>query len=461
MESVKSLWRQKYDIAPQQLEKIADVKTAATAFNTNIDAVLKIKGSDVARLAEKLKLTEDDLRDSSAKLNTAKDVIRGIIKCFGGGIAEEWLAEDKAIYEWMQENLGYDKLQMGGQGGIVANILAVVGVQNVVVHTSSHPKLQAEQFLRLSNLRGFDENAQLKPAYLINRLDDVPLIHWIIEFSKGDSFEYLGKTYVCPKANRFIATYDPANLVLKTDENFANYLRNHEFDYLILSGYHNLTAERDGVNLVKNSIKTLLEWKKKSPNGIVHLELASTQDKEIRRAILEKIAPYVDSIGLNDREALDMLEIIDEDMYMVLKDRKLTADMMFDVLYKLKQALKTPRIQLHMFGLYITLQSFGSQITPEKNLCGMILASVIAATKASFGKVDEKKMLMKAKNENIYLEALQNLAEHLQQPDLLTTGYSVYKDCQVIAIPTIIIDKPVTLVGMGDTISSMSLVGAR
>jgi len=34
-------------------------------------------------------------------------------------------------------------------------------------------------------------------------------------------------------------------------------------------------------------------------------------------------------------------------------------------------------------------------------------------------------------------------------------------EIEIIAVPTIIIDNPITLVGMGDTISSISLVAAR
>ena len=461
MEDLRLLWQQKYKQVPQQLEKIAAVKTVATAFNTNIDAVLKIKGRDIAVLAARMDLTKEDLENSATKLQSAKDVVRGIIKCFAAGIAEEWIAEDKAVYEWMRENLGYDRLQMGGQGGIVANALAVAGVEKVIVHTNSHPELQARQFLPLQNLLGFDENADLKPAYLINRSNDVPLIHWIIEFSKDDSFEYLGKTYVCPKANRFIATYDPANLVLKTDENFADYLRNHDFDYLILSGYSNLTSGCGGEALARASVKNISAWQEKSPQGIVHLELASTQDRKIRKVILEDIAPLAGSIGLNDREALDALEIIDADMFASVQGKILSAGELFDVLYRLQKALKAPRIQLHMFGLYVTLQSSESPISAQQNLHGMMLASVVAATKAMTGKVDDRSMLLQAINGNIQFEALKNLAEHLQQADLMTTGCCVYQGYQVIAVPTIIIDKPVTLVGMGDTISSFSLVGAR
>ena len=61
----------------------------------------------------------------------------------------------------------------------------------------------------------------------------------------------------------------------------------------------------------------------------------------------------------------------------------------------------------------------------------------------------------------ISLNNLQDLAEYLQNPELVQTGICEYEGCKVIAVPTIIIEKPLTLVGMGDTISSVSLIGAR
>ena len=133
-------WRQKYDCVPQQLEKVKKVHSVATAFNTNIDAVLKISGKRLSELIETVNLSEEEFSNSRTLLETPQDVVHGIAKCFSRGIAEEWICDDKVIYEWMQQNLGYNRLQMGGQGGIVANALAVLGEQNVYDHTNSHPK---------------------------------------------------------------------------------------------------------------------------------------------------------------------------------------------------------------------------------------------------------------------------------------------------------------------------------
>ena len=118
---LQKLWQEKYSCVPTQLKKVKEIGSVATAFNTNIDAVLKISGKRLTELIKEVNLSENEFVDSQTLLKTPKDVVRGIAKCFSRGIAEEWITDDKAVYEWMSRNLGYDRLQMGGQGGIVAN----------------------------------------------------------------------------------------------------------------------------------------------------------------------------------------------------------------------------------------------------------------------------------------------------------------------------------------------------
>ena len=215
---------------------------------------------------------------------------------------------------------------------------------------------------------------------------------------------------------------------------------------------------------IAQNVLLLQQWKKLYPNGIIHLELASTQDKAVRAAIIEKIAPLVDSIGLNERESLDALEIVDEKLFAKVKNKKLSVPMLFDILKIIKDKTKTPRVQLHMFGLYITMQNKGFTIAPEANKRGMILAATVAAAKCSIGKLENYADLLVMKGNgvsNYSIKALNDLADYLKQPELIYKGITLADDEEIIAVPTILVDKPVTLVGMGDTISSVSLVGAR
>ena len=94
----------------------------------------------------------------------------------------------------------------------------------------------------------------------------------------------------------------------------------------------------------------------------------------------------------------------------------------------------------------------------------MLCASVAAASKAQFGYLNSLKDLtlsLSNKNMKIYFEELQNLAQYLHKPELLETGFSEYQGYDLITVPTILVDNPKTLVGMGDTISSLSLICAR
>lgn len=460
---LKRDWLKKYSIVPDVLKSMSDINTAATAFNTNIDAVLKISGKGISKLINESGLSLAMLEHiRETRLNAPEDVIKGIFKCFTKGIAEEWLTEDKTVFDWMVANLGYDRLQMGGQGGIVANVLAVTGVKKVYAHTNSLPKLQAEQFLMLDNLVSFDSEGKEASAYKIDRKEDIPLIHWIIEFDKGDCVEVDGQKFVCPKANRFIATYDPLNLRLVKDEAFIKATTGQAMDYVILSGYHALTEKNEGLRLQRETLPIIQSWRK---NGaVVHLEVASTQDIAVRKAVIGTIAPEVDSIGVNERETIDILEALGKEDLAKACEKNTHSVNLFKAILEIKKHIKCGRVQMHMFGLYITLQDKGFKISPEANLRGMMMAATLAAGKAGTGSLNDRNTLLWAQGQevsDIGLEELRTLADYVGNEALLKTGLGEYDGFDVIAVPTILIEKPVTLVGMGDTISSLSLLGAR
>jgi ADP-dependent phosphofructokinase/glucokinase len=196
-------------------------------------------------------------------------------------------------------------------------------------------------------------------------------------------------------------------------------------------------------------------------NTILHLEIASTQDLAIRRAIIEEIAPLADSIGINEREAIDILEVIGKEKLASRCRRHTTSDNLFQALVALKEKTGVPRIQLHMFGLYLILQDRNFQIAPIDELNGMMTAATIAAAKAGTGTIDNLLWAQGRDVSDVGLIEAESLAVAAGQNDLVKTGIGRYRHWDLIIAPTILIEKPVTLVGMGDTISSLSLVAAR
>lgn len=463
--NLKSIWAKKFETVPEQLDKIKKIPAVATAFNTNIDAIIKISASKLKDLIVKYNIALEDIENINlSKFRTPTDVIIGIVKCFSKGIAEEWVTEDINVYKWMEDNLGYDKLQMGGQGGIIANAMGLLGIPEVIVHTNSHPKTQAEQFLDLDNIIGFNEKGNVQKAYSISRNEDIPLIHWIIEFDKGDTFSIYGKTFTCPKSNRFIATYDPLNMKLVMNKDFVSYINNNKIDYMLLSGFHPLLESNDGINLINKAVDVINNWKLSNPNMIIHLEVASTQDIAIRKAIIDKIAPLAQSIGLNERETIDLLEITNQTELAKQTEENTNSCNLFNAILFLKKLLKPKRIQLHMFGLYLTIQDKDFKYSAEDNLKGMMTASVVSSSKALNGEIAKYEDITKTLGLLVSdqgLNELCSLANMINKPELIETGVCEYDGFMVSAIPTILIDKPKTLVGMGDTISSVSLLAGR
>ncbi len=468
-------WAENYKTAPEQLKKMAEVNGLISAFNANIDAVIKISGKDISELISRFSLNESNLvQEGKRQIHTIEDAVRGIIHCFKSGIAEEWLVENETVYKWLNQEIGYDKLQMGGQGGIVANVMAVCGVNPVYVHCASLPSIQANLFIDRKNLLTVDQTGKISKAHSIDRQEDIPLIHWIIEFDKGDTLSLAGTTLICPKSNRFIATYDPLNFKLYIDHHFARVLakNSNASEIIILSGYQmlkdNLNDGSKGSHRIDESLKIIDNWRSDHKKQIVHLEMASTQDRAMRKYLLDTLANKVDSLGFNERELIDLLEVMGEKDLLHKCEEEPNSINLFEGMERLFKYTNASRLQLHMFGLYLTMQSKNFTISPKQNKDGMQLAALIAAAKAGTGAIDNEEILLWATNQSVSeqgINELRNLSLHIKdkylQNELLTVGIWENESYDLIAVPTILIDKPITLVGMGDTISSISLVAAR
>lgn len=469
MKNLKDIWKQQFLGTAQTLSQMKDIQGVISAFNSNIDAICKIDGQKLQKFMNVFGVNEVY---GPTEIKRPEDVIRGIYKCFASGIAEEWIIKDLDTFHWVRENLGQDKFQMGGQGGIVANAMAVCGIQNVYVHCSSLPHLQAKLFLDRSNLKSTDEEGVLRPAYQIDRSQDVPLIHWIFEFDKGDQVKLkTGDTVTCPKSNRFIACYEPPHMQMRIDQGFSNLMAQTKVDVVVLSGYHTLTTKIapgiSGQDKIDESLEHLKKWMDHSPGAIFHLELASTQDKQIRTQILSQVAYGFPSLGLNERETMDLLEVMNQTSLLKECQTKVNSTNLFKAVKLIFDETQCGRIQLHMFGLYLTILRKNFVLSPEQNRSGMVLASTIAASKAATGSIDRPDHLMWSEGmevSDVGLKELTELHHYLQQTygasELLESGMAFYDEFNVVAIPTILVDRPVTLVGMGDTISSVSLLGA-
>lgn len=468
------MWEQYYAEVPQTFERLKNVKGVLTAFNCNIDAIKKITSQTLQTWIDQYAGTTE-FKNTSYEIKSQGDFLRGLLDCFARGAAAEWLITEIPVYEWLQKNVGYDHLQMGGQGGIIANVMAVCGVQKVYAHAASLASEQIKMFVDEPNLLLADSKNQFVPARKAARSQDKPLIHWILEFKKDDQITFNGQKMTCPKSNRFIATYDPLNFELAIDKHFneaASHLDSGTLQYIVLSGYQMLQSKLsngiEAIDVIRDSWKKIGFWKKRQSLPQVHIELASTQDKAVLKDIVEFVAFKSESMGFNEQELILILKAIEEVELAERIDKNMSAVNLFEGMLKLQEKIGTPRMQIHFFGCYITLLAKNYWNTLEKVREGMLLAATIAASKAGTGTIDKKENLMWGMQVPVGAAGLKHLVELHEylneiegQNSIKDHGIFVGKKFDVVAIPSKIVDKPITLVGMGDTISSLSLVGSH
>lgn len=112
---------------------------------------------------------------------------------------------------------------MGGQAGIIANLMSVCKVKSVLAHAFSLNQDQCNLFLGHENLKGANSESKFHQIKKSVRANNQPLIHFILEFEKGDVIHIEGlEDVTCPKANRFIVSYDPDNFDLNIDKKFID-----------------------------------------------------------------------------------------------------------------------------------------------------------------------------------------------------------------------------------------------
>lgn len=457
--NIAEKWSSELKNAEVLLPKTEKIYSIASAFNTNIDAIINIDGKTLSEEIKKRGLSLELLQNHpERKAETINEIFCGIFKCFTQGIAEEWTGDNPELCAEILQNFKAEKMQIGGQGGIIANLLSICRVQNVIVHTNSLPKMQSELFLDNDNLKGFDEQGNIRKISEISRENDVPLVHIIFEFKKDDLLEIEGEKFICPKSNRFIMSCDEFNQKLIIDKNFMQYISDNPQDYCFLSGFQ-LLGEKKAREVLPELKNEIVKWKDSTQNNcIFHLEIASTSDEKALKIIIDEIGKNVDSIGLNEREAIDLMTVLNKK-----ENYNSTAVDMFKAMLFLRKYTGVARIELHMLGIFMTLQNKNFKQTPVQAKNGILLAARISSSRAYLGDLKKYEDLLVAKNfeiSDIGLKELKYLADYLHSKNLFENGIYEAENYDLIAVPTALIKKPAGLVGMGDTISSISLIGA-
>ena len=285
-------------------------------YTVNLDSVTTISGGEVVKVVRAIAdhgLIERVLeRVSSPRegIYDVEDFFLGLLLSMQQGSGAEWLIFDRNVFDFLKEHfLEGSRVILGGNSGNMANVLSDLGVGEVVINTPCHSK----------ELRGLLGDGVRIPKRADGRLvlahptdagfegvDDVG-IHFVFNFNRGSRVELGEMAFIVPHDDRFIATYDPANIALAMNPVFEEYCERFapSFDGAILSGFHLLLTEYSDGTTYRDKIDGLLghvgSWKDRNPRLFVHLELGYFHSSTVESYLLARLL-HVDSLGMNEVE---------------------------------------------------------------------------------------------------------------------------------------------------------------
>ncbi|MHA1170981.1 MAG: ADP-dependent glucokinase/phosphofructokinase, partial [Candidatus Heimdallarchaeota archaeon] len=188
-------WSEIYKDSYQEVtNNIKRINGITVGFNTNVDAIYHMRSEAIVDLIHKLGIDSVALYKKVVKwkgsIETPDDYVAGLCGCFEKGRASEWIIQNEETYNYLIENLPVERtLRMGGQAGIMANVLSSLGVPKVIVHTSTLPKEMKQLFTKNKNLvlPIHDKNGNITFAHprKVKTIDDSLYLHIISEIEKG------------------------------------------------------------------------------------------------------------------------------------------------------------------------------------------------------------------------------------------------------------------------------------
>jgi ADP-dependent phosphofructokinase/glucokinase len=286
----------------------------AVAYNTNIDGIIDLDGERIQRFLESQSRVANEAysrKDSPpGRIDDPIDFVAGLMHFVERGSGGEYMVHDEDTYDWIVSNLPIDAHRMGGNAGIMANALSMLGARFVIPHAVQLPESQAKLFLNRDNVLlpvKEDGGVAFRSPSTASR-PERELVHLILEYKEGTSFTWRGSTLTSPRNNRYIVNADDYNGRIAIDPSFVGGINQKigEIDKFILTGLHMLKREYpDGVTYLdrlEEALGLVRGWRGKNPNMHVHFELADIQDEVIREDVLKMACEVSDSVGMNEDE---------------------------------------------------------------------------------------------------------------------------------------------------------------
>lgn len=460
----ENLWHERVASA---IEKPLNATTFA-AFNVCIDAIVHFKPAHLDILQESVGAIElvDDVRPQLVE--TRAQFLSILVSALRMGKSLQCILDD-GLAQWFDETFVDRKEEVGGQAGIIANLMASLEAGSILYAPLMSPRQAAffsddVEFPVVRNgalaLEQVSQAAEETAATKVN---------WIFEYAKGDVFEVGGEAITVPRANRVIFATRPSGLTMAFEPSYVPYLgplASH-VDVGFIAGYHNVSATmpdgRSALQYMDDEEANLGAMLAANPDLKLHLEYVTPKSAEFEIPMLERATRYIKSFGINENEIKLVLDRYGRAEELEGVKQCECAASLYRAGRALLDALNVDRIHIHNLGYYVMVCRTTPETTSrlkDAQVNGCLYATAAVSVKALYGGFATPDKLREVKRLRLSEIGFSQMTAFAQEfglgEDFMETGIADMGDHYAILTPAFIVDRPVSTVGMGDTISSTS-----
>ncbi|MFP4117081.1 MAG: ADP-dependent glucokinase/phosphofructokinase [Candidatus Aenigmatarchaeota archaeon] len=435
----------------EKLKRLEDL-SIFLAYNTNVDVITHIDKGFASHFSkeEVVKAKEKNPK----LLENKTDLLTAVLDCMEKGQGNEIQITSQRFKDWLEENLDVEEKRLGGQAGIMSNLLSKLGC-DTVLYTTNLSEEQASLFDDNENLKfPCVEGGELNFNHPSECYKDIPTKkNWILEFLEDQ--DLFGVT--TEENSRFIASspYRHENLELGELEEKIGELAEY-VDCMILAGYHNLLKEYpDGSTWREHLVsarKFIKEVKKRSPGTKIQIEFSAIHRKDLRKAILKEIVPLADVFSFDPNE----LALVQKDLEIEKKAPGVDSPSeLVEVLKEILKKLDVDGVSIHAHHYFLSVSR--GYMDPEAVKKGFEFARNAVRVRASGEELTEENLKESedldpsARGE----ELRRKLGENLGNEKFAESG--VYRDdFDIVMVPNKIYENPELSVGLGDVVSATS-----
>lgn len=463
-------------------------------YNVNIDSVYRVSGTEISELLKTFEAGEIlyKIENPPGKIFSESDFVAGLAYCMKNGCGAEWLVFEQSVFEFLKSHyFGKSLVRMGGNAGIMANALSQLGASKVIPNVAVPSKTQLSLFSKQAiyfpdTFALLEKNSEIAPE--VNQgvtSNSQEPIHFVFDFSEGETFFLYGTEVRVPRENRFIATCDHLNLRLFVNPAFEQYALQHicEIDGVLISGFHLLIENYpNGLTyktILDDTLNQLRSWKARNNRLQIHLEFGHFASKEIANSVFLKFAKFSDSLGMNEDE-LAMLYNLHGVPGKELLNMK--ADAIADAAFRLVSRHGLKKLLIHtrefVLAVFKTDFEFNSKMSHELNfkpesepgpepefhraaeekLEALEFGVRCAGVYADSGRLDGRRFVeeetSKLQESTFGGKQIEAFLRVFNGKTFRQGAYAFRENYTICMLPTLLSSFPVTTVGLGDTLTA-------